>query len=320
MSDDRPLKVVVLDDYQGVAQSFAPWTQAPVPLDMTFQRVHIHDEEELIALLSEADAIVAMRERTRLPARITTRLPRLRLIVTTGMRNAAIENAPGIMICGTSSLVSPTVELTWALILAHRRGIVDEARSLDSGGWQVGVGEGLEGTTLGLVGLGNIGARVARVGLAFGMDVIAWSENLTHERAAEHGVRAVPFPELLESSDVLSIHTRLSDRTRGLLGRAEFAAMKPAAIVVNTSRAEITDETALAEAVHAGEIAGAAVDVYTSEPLGADSVLRGIPGILRTPHLGYVTRQNYEIYFREALEAIVAFAQGSPIRVIADGT
>lgn len=313
-----PVQVVVLDDYQSVAESLAPWAAAEVPLDVDFVHQHIADEEELVARLIDAEVIVAMRERTPLPARVTSRLPRLRLIVTTGMRNASIEPVKGVTLCGTVSLVTPTVELTWALILAHRRGIVAEANSLDRGRWQVGIGEGLEGSTIGLIGLGTIGARVARVATAFGMEVLAWSENLTVAHAADNQATAVAFEEILARSDVLSIHTRLSDRTRGLLGAAEFAKMKPDALLVNTSRGQIVDEAALAAAVRTGVIGGAAVDVYSTEPLASDSPLRGIADILRTPHLGYVTRQNYEINYQQALEAIVAFEQGSPVRVIAD--
>ena len=313
----RPLKVVVLDDYQRVAGSLADWEGAPIPLDVEFEPRHIADEDELVERLLDADVIVAMRERTPLPLAVTSRLPKLRLIVTTGMQNKSIEPAPGIILCGTASLVSPTVELTWALILAHRRRIVSESLALEAGSWQVGVGEGLEGSTLGLVGLGNIGGRVARVARAFGMTVLAWSANLTAERASDQGVTAVSLDELLRRSDIVSVHTRLSERTRHLLGAPEFLRMKSTALFVNTSRAEITDERALAQALRDGVIGGAAIDVYTTEPLPLDSPLRAIPTALRTPHLGYVTRQNYEIYYGEALDAIVAFASGAPIRVIA---
>ena len=312
-------RVAVLDDYQAVAGSMAGWQECRHRLDVTFSHEHIADPEVLIGRLREVDVIVAMRERTPLPKSVLARLPRLKLVVTTGMNNAAIAMDAGVMVCGTQSLTSPTVELTWALITALSRGLCQQAQSLRAGGWQTSVGEGLEGATLGLLGLGRIGSRVATVGQAFGMDVIAWSQNLTPEAAAAHGVRRVGAEELFGQADVLSIHLRLSQRTFGLVGRQQLRSMKPTARLVNTSRAGIVDQQALAEALREGRIAGAGLDVFDEEPLPADHPLLEVPNALLTPHLGYVVRQNYELFYRGALESICAFLDGEPVRVLSDG-
>jgi phosphoglycerate dehydrogenase-like enzyme len=313
-------RVAVLDDYQSVAASLAGWQGSRHRLDVTFLRDHISDPEALAERLQDTDVIVAMRERTPLPKSLIARLPRLKLIVTTGMNNAAIATDAGVMVCGTPSLTSPTVELTWALITALSRNLCREAQALRAGAWQTSVGEGLEGSTLGLLGLGRIGSRVAKVGQAFGMRVIAWSQNLTPEAAREHGAERVGAEQLFRQADILSIHLRLSPRTRGLVGREQLQSMRPTARLVNTSRAGIVDQQALAEALRDGWIAGAGLDVFDEEPLPADHPLLDVPNALLTPHLGYVVRQNYELFFQGALEAVCAFLDGQPVRVLSDGS
>jgi phosphoglycerate dehydrogenase-like enzyme len=261
-----------------------------------------------------------MRERTPFPRSLLERLPELRLLVTTGRRNAAIDVAAaaerGVTVCGTASHPTGPVELTWALILAVARHLPQEDASVRAGGWQETVGTDLAGSTLGIVGLGRLGERVATIGGAFGMDVVAWSQNLTAERAAEVGVRRVGRDELFASADVVTVHLVLSDRTRGLVGRAALARMKSSAILVNTSRGPIVDEAALLDALAAGTIAGAGIDVFDREPLPRHHPLRSAPRTVLTPHLGYVTERTYEVFFREAVEDVAAFLAGTPIRVL----
>jgi len=266
------------------------------------------------------DVLVAMRERTRFPADILSRLPNLKLLVSTGARNAAIDvaaaRALGIVVCATGYVSHPTAEHTWALILAAARNLPAEFRSMREGGWQVGVGTGLHGKALGLLGLGRLGSRVAAVGQAFGMETLAWSQNLTAEKAAEQGVTAVSKEELFARSDVLSVHLVLSRRTRGLVGATELAAMKPSAILVNTSRGPIVDEDALLDVLRRKAIGCAAIDVYDTEPLPADHPLRTLDNAVLTPHLGYVTREVYETFYGDAVEDIAAFRAGNPVRVM----
>ncbi|GGT69356.1 MULTISPECIES: D-2-hydroxyacid dehydrogenase family protein [Streptomyces] len=316
------LSCAVLDDYQGVALTSADWTPLAGRVDVRVLREHLTDRDALVAAVEDCEILVVMRERTPLDAELLKRLPRLRLLITSGMRNASIDVAAaaglGITVCGTDSRPEPPAELTWALILGLARQVPVEARALREGGpWQSTVGTDLAGRTLGVVGLGKIGGRVARVGLAFGMDVLAWSPNLTDERAAEHGVRrAASKPELLESADVVSLHMVLSDRTRGLIGTADLRAMRPSAYLVNTSRAGLIDGEALLRALREGWIAGAGLDVFDTEPLPADDPLRTLPNVLALPHLGYVTEGNYGRYFGQAVEDIEAFLAGTPVRVL----
>jgi phosphoglycerate dehydrogenase-like enzyme len=262
------------------------------------------------------------RERTKLPRSLVTQLPKLKLVVTAGMRNLGIDlpacREHGVLVCGTGSGSSPTAELAWGLILALARHIPEEDRSLRSGRWQATIGIGLKGKTLGVLGLGRLGAQVARVGLAFDMNVIAWSQNLTSERAAEAGVVRVEKADLFRQADVLTIHLLLSERTRGIVGLDELALMKPTAFLVNTARAAIVDEEALVEALMNRKIAGAGLDVFGREPLPADAPILRAPNTVLTPHLGYVTRETYDVYFPQALEDIEAWLAGKPIRVIAD--
>lgn len=321
------LKIAILDDYQGVARELADFGRLEdAGAEVTVLREHLgRDDAAVAAALKPFDVLVAMRERTPLTAARLELLPNVKLIVSTGRRNASIDlkatAARGIPVCGTGYLPSPAAEHTWALIHAATRRLDAELGTGGSGwtddaGWQSTVGRGLEGRRLGLLGLGNLGSRVARVGLAFGMDVIAWSQNLTDEHAAEVGVRRVEKEELFAEADILSVHLVLSKRTRALVGAAELALMKPDALLVNTSRGPIIDEAALVDALEAGRIGGAALDVYDVEPLPADHPLRKAPRTFLTPHIGYVTREQYEVFYRDAVEDIEAWAAGAPVRVM----
>jgi phosphoglycerate dehydrogenase-like enzyme len=305
------VNIAVLDDYQGVALSLADWSQVTARARVTVFNDHLDDPEALVERLAPFDVVCVMRERTPLRRDVIERLPRLKLIASTAVRNASIDADAaaerGIAIVHTSYISSPTVELTWALILAGARHIVSENASLRAGGWQRSVGEDLAGKTLGIVGLGNIGAQVAKVGLAFGMQVIAWSQNLTQEAAAAAGARLVPKEQLLREADVVSIHLVLSARTRGLIGAAELQLMKPTARLVNTSRGPIIVESALIDALANGRIAGAAIDVFDVEPLPPGHPLRRLERVLATPHIGYVTRGLYERFYRDTVANIVAW-------------
>jgi phosphoglycerate dehydrogenase-like enzyme len=312
----------ILDDYQGVALSMADWSAVQRHAGLRVFREAFADEDALVTAIGDCEIVVAMRERTPFRAATFERLPRLRLLVTTGMRNAAIDmeaaRARGITVCGTASRPEPPAEMTWALLLALARHVAPENAAFRAGGpWQRTVGADLSARQLGLLGLGKIGSRVAAVGLAFGMDVVAWSQNLTQERAEAVGVRLAPSKEaLLASSDFVSIHLVLSARTRALLGRDDLRRMKPSAYLINTSRGPIVDETALVDALTHRWIAGAGLDVFDVEPPRADSPFRTLPNVLATPHLGYVTEACYRVYYGEAAEDVVAFLTGSPVRVV----
>lgn len=314
-----PVHIAVLDDYQQVAAGCADWGRIP-DAEVTFLSGHLDDLDALADRLEPFEIIGIMRERTPFPAGLLRRLPNLRLLVTTGRHNAAVDLEAaagfGITVCGTASPGHPTAELTFGLILDLARGLTDHVVSVRAGDWQVGMGRDLRGATLGLLGLGNLGSRVAGFGLAFGMELIAWSENLTPERAAEVGVELVSKERLFATADFLSIHVRLGPRTDGLVGAAELGLMKPGAYLVNTSRAAIVDEAALIAALEEGRIAGAALDVFAEEPLPAAHRLRNTPRLLTTPHIGYVTRETYEVYYPGTVDAIVAFLEGEPIGVI----
>jgi phosphoglycerate dehydrogenase-like enzyme len=313
-------RIAVLDDYQRVAHRFADWSRLAAH-EVTFFHEPLGDLDAVARVLEPFEIIAAMRERTPFPAELFLRLPDLQLLVTTGMRNASIDLAAAarheVTVCGTEALGSPTAELAWALILAVARRIPQEDRGMREGGWQSTVGVGLEGKTLGIVGLGRLGSAVARVGTAFGMRLVAWSENLTAERAAECGAELVARDELLRSADVVTIHLVLGDRTRGLIDAHELALMKPTALLVNTSRGPIVDEAALLAALESGAIAGAGLDVYDREPLPADHPLRRAPNTVLTPHLGYVTEETYRRFYGQTVEDIEAFLAGRPVRVLA---
>lgn len=317
------MRCVILDDYQDVALEYGDWDS----LDgVETHTVGFHAEgEELLGLLQGAEIVVAMRERTRFDAELLDRLPDLRLLVTTGMRNAAIDleaaRRRGVTVCGTAYGSDSTAELTWALILGLARHLRTETidRTIDRKAqpWQQTVGTDLYGATLGLVGVGRIGTDVARVGAAFGMEVVGWSPHLDDERAAAAGVRRVEtLHDLMSSADVVSVHMVLGRTSRGLVDAAAIAAMRPTAYFVNTSRAGLVDMAALTAALRERRIAGAGLDVYDVEPLPLDHELRTLPNVLGTPHLGYVSESNYRRFFTEIVENIAAWRAGEPVRVL----
>ena len=313
-------RAALLDDYQGVALDMADWSPLDGRVALDVYRRHIDAEDELVATLMPYEIVVAMRERTAFPRSVLERLANLKLLVTTGPRNAAIDVAAakeaGITVCGTGGDVHSTSELTWALILACARQLPTEVANVRSGGWMTTVGRDLDGQTLGLCGLGRIGAMVAAVGRAFGMELIAWSQNLTAERCAEHGATLVTKEELFSRADVVSIHLVLSARTQGLVGEAELRRMKPGAFLVNTSRGPICDEDALARACAEGWIAGAGLDAYGVEPLPSDHPFRHLPNVIATPHIGYVSERVYRMFFADVVDDIAAYLDGTPRRVV----
>jgi phosphoglycerate dehydrogenase-like enzyme len=313
-------RLAILDDYQDVALSLADWSRLEPDVEVQVFSVHIAELDALAAQLQAFEMVVAMRERTPFPQALFERLPNLRLLVSTGPRNRSIDldaaRQAGVVVCGTRGVGSGTVELTWGLIISVMRSIPREDAAVRAGGWQVSLGPELEGRTIGIVGLGRIGARVAQIALAFGMSAVAWSENLTTERAAAAGVRLVDKDELFETADVVTLHVVLGERTRGLVGRRELALMKPSAYLVNTSRGPIVDEQALIEALEQDSIAGAALDVFDHEPLPLDHPLRTLPNTVITPHIGYVGHDAYSAFYAEALEDVEAFIAGAPIRLL----
>lgn len=302
------MKVAILDDYQNVALSMADWSKVAARAEITVFNDHVAELDAVVERLAPFDVVCVMRERTPLPRNIIERLPRLKMIASTGPFNAAVDVAAakerGIHVSTTGGYIESTVELTWALILAAARRLVDETLSVRAGGWQTTVGRQLGGAVLGVLGLGRIGRRVARVGAAFGMDVIAWSTNLTREAAEKAGAAYVSREELFARADVLTIHLVLSERSRGLVGAAELALMKPTALLVNTSRGPIVDEAALVEALRTQRIAGAGLDVFDVEPLPAGHPLRRLENVVATPHIGYVADRVYRVFYGEAAAAI----------------
>jgi phosphoglycerate dehydrogenase-like enzyme len=316
------LKCAILDDYQSAALAMADWSVINSEVDVKVFREHFVSEDELISVMADYEIIVIMRERTPFRASVIARLPKLKLLITSGMRNASIDlaaaTAHGVTVCGTGSRSEPPLELTWALILGLSRHIVKENQSLrENGPWQSTVGVDLFGKRLGIIGLGKIGSKMAQVGKAFGMEVVAWSQNLTEEKTAEVGVTlASSLEELLTQSDFVSIHLVLSDRTKHLIGERELQCMKSNAYLINTSRAAIVDQSALITALENNCIAGAGLDVYKEEPLSGDNVFRKLDNVLALPHLGYVSETNYRTYFSEAVENIQAYLDGQPIRII----
>ncbi len=315
------MKIAILDDYQRIARALADWDRLPPGSDLQVFHEHIADRERLVAALLPFDVLVIMRERTPFSADLLDRLPNLRLLVTTGMRNLAVDldacRARGITVCGTAIGGTPAAELAWGLILALIKRIPAEDGALRAGAWQTGLTGTVAGKRLGVVGLGKLGAQVARVGLAFGMEVMAWSPNLTAERAREVGATRVEKHELFATADVVSLHLVLGERSRGIVGVAELRAMKPTAYFVNTARAGLVDEAALLDALTQRWIAGAGLDVFSTEPLPADHPLLRLDNTVLTPHLGYVTQENYAVFYREALEDVLAWADGQPVRVLA---
>lgn len=315
-----PLKrLAVLDDYQGVAMSMGPWDRIP-GVEVTVFRDTLTDREALVRRLEPFDAILAMRERTPFPRALIERLPNLRLLMTTAARNRSIDATAcadkGIVFCGTPSHGDPTVDITWGLIIGLMRDLPAQQQALREGRWQTSVGTALEGQTLGVVGLGKLGGRVARVAQAFGMQVIAWSQNLTEARAAEIGATRVDKATLFAEADVVTLHLILSDRSRGIVGAEDLARMKRSAFIVNTSRGPLIDQDALIAALTEGRIAGAGIDVFDTEPLPPRHPILAAPNTILTPHLGYVSQQNYRAYYAGCVEAIEAFNAGAPVRVI----
>jgi phosphoglycerate dehydrogenase-like enzyme len=310
-------QVVVLDDYQHVAASCADWSA----VDGSVRFVHQHVlGDDLVDVLRDATVVIAMRERTPFDADLLGRLERLELLVTTGGVNASIDVAAaarhGVTVCGTRSLPSPAAEMTWALLLALIRRVPESDRDVREGRWQATVGDDLAGRTLGVLGLGRLGQRVARVALAFDMEVLAWSQNLDAEAARALGVQPTGKDDLLARADLVSLHLRLSERTRGVIGARELALMKPTAYLVNTSRGPLVDETALVEALSSGAIAGAGLDVYDEEPLPSGHPLLSSASTVLSPHLGYVTTGSYAVFYGDAVEDVVAWQAGAPLRVI----
>ncbi len=313
-------RIVLLDDYQGIALDYGGWDRVPEEWQLVALEQHLAEPDALVEALADAEIVVAMRERTALPAEILDRLPELKLLITTGMANAAIDVAAarrnGVVVCGTGMHGPGTAELTWGLILALLRKIPSEDAAMRLGGWQNTIGGDLAGATLGLVGFGRLGKRMATIAQAFEMEVLAWSQNLDPAEARAAGVEPVEKRALFERADVVSVHYKLSERSRGLVGSAELTAMKSSAYLVNTSRGPIVDTEALLAALEAGEIAGAALDVYDTEPLPSDHPLRKAPHTVLTPHLGYVTEDTYRLFFGEAVEDVLAYLDGAPVRVI----
>ena len=314
------VKVAILDDYPGVALQAADWTALPADTETETFREHIADVSELASRLQGCQVVSIMRERTAFPRALLEQLPDLKLLVTTGARNASIDMQAatdlGILVCGTGGLGYPTAELTWGIILSMLRHIPKEEAALRAGRWQSTVGIGVNGKVLGVLGLGRLGSQVATVGNAFGMEVVAWSQNLTSERAAECGATLVSKEQLFANSDIVTIHLQLSDRTRGLVGQQELASMKPTAYLVNTSRGPIVDEGALVAALQNRTIAGAGLDVYDREPVKADHPLLQLENTLLTPHLGYVTLEGLQAFYDGTVEDIACYLRGEPIRMV----
>jgi phosphoglycerate dehydrogenase-like enzyme len=323
------MRLSILDDYQGVALDMADWSPVRARgIEIAVERFPFADAEDVVRSLADSEIVAAMRERTAFPKGIVDRLPKLKLLITTGMRNASFDMAAlrdcGVTVCGTGGPVGApggggnedTAELAWGLILGAARRIAEDHAFMRHGGWQTRIGHRVAGKTLGMLGLGRLGSGVARVGLAFGMKAIAWSQNLTAEKAAAQGVERVEKDELFRRSDILSVHLVLSDRSRGLVGAREIGLMKPSAILVNTSRGPICDTAAIIETLKAGRLAYAGFDVYDQEPLPLNHPLRTAPNVILTPHIGYVTDENYRSSYPQIVEDVVAFLDGKPVRVI----
>jgi phosphoglycerate dehydrogenase-like enzyme len=313
-SKQERFRIAVLDDYQDVALSLADWSALDARATISVFNDHLADPDAIVARLRPFDIVCVMRERTPMTRAVIERLPRLRMIASTGMRNASIDlkaaDERGVQVVHTGYTSTPTIELTWALILGSARNLVAENASLRGGGWQQSVGDDLAGRTLGVLGLGNVGGAVAQIGNAFGMKVIAWSQNLTTERAAEVGATRVTKDELFRQADVVSIHLVLSGRTRGLVGAAELALMRPTARLVNTSRGPIVVEADLVAALEGKTIAGAAIDVFDQEPLRLDHPFRALPNLLATPHIGYVSRGLYARFYQDTVANIYRWLDG----------
>ncbi|MES9913343.1 MAG: D-2-hydroxyacid dehydrogenase family protein [Candidatus Sedimenticola sp. 4PFRAG1] len=312
--------IAVLDDYQGVSFEHGDWSNLKSEHEVVAYRQPLGNEDQVADALQEMDVVCAMRERTPFPRSLLERLPNLKLLVTSGAKNAAIDMAAarelGITVCGTRSPGHAASELAFGLVLALARQITEEDRQMRSGGWQTTIGSDLRGQTLGILGLGRHGSNLARFGQAFGMRTIAWSQNLTRERSDELGVEYAEKVRFFRESDFITIHLKVGQRNRGLVGSEEFSLMKPGAYIVNTSRGPIIQEAALLDALESGVIAGAGIDVYDSEPLPLDHPLRKAPRTILTSHVGYVTRQTYDVFYSETVECIEGFFADKPVRVL----
>src|ERR1700751_4527088 len=318
------MRLSILDDYQGVALGMADWS--PVrnrAVEIAVERHAFVDEDAAVRALADSELVAAMRERTPFPKSLVDRLPKLKLLITTGMRNASFDRTAlrdhGVTVCGTGGTGGgneDTAELAWGLILGAARRIAEDHQFMLQGGWQTRIGHRVAGKTLGLLGLGRLGSAVARVGVAFGMQAVPWRQNRTAEKAAAQGVERVDKDELFRRSDILSVHLVLSPRSRGLVGAREIGLMKPSAILVNTSRGPICDTNAIIAALKEGRLAYAGFDVYDKEPLQIDHPLRTAPNVILTPHIGYVTEENYRNSYPQIVENIIAFLDGNPVRVI----
>lgn len=314
-------RLAVLDDYQQVAASFGNWdalTSAGVSIT-TFDRP-FSTEAETVAALGEFDIVIAMRERTPFPRSVIAQLPKLSLLVTTGAANAVIDleaaSDHGVTVCGTTGSATAAPEMTWALVLALARNLTAEENRLRAGEWQATVGFELSGRTLGIVGLGKIGQRIARYGQAFGMEVLAWSQNLSDDTAAATGVRKVSKEELFRASDVVSLHLRLSKRSKHIVGEKELKLLGPDGVLINTARGPLVDQEALIRALHEGWIRGAALDVYDQEPLPGNHPILTAPRTVLAPHLGFVTTESYARFYGGAVEDVQAWLAGAPVRVL----
>ena len=313
-------RIAILDDYQNAALESADWGQLS-GVEVTVFDTHLgHDEAAIVAALQPFEIIVAMRERTRFPRSVFEALPNLKMLVSVGMRNLAVDSEAardcGIDVCGTDMLPYPAFEHAWALILSLTKQITVEDQVMKSGGWQHGFGVGLNGKTLGILGLGRLGKKVATVAKVFDMNVIAWSENLAAEAAAEVGVERVEKEELFRNADILSVHLLMSKRSKGMVGAAELALMKPTSYLVNTARGPIVDEDALIKALETRQIAGAAMDVYDVEPLPSDHKFRGLKNVVLTGHTGFVIREFHQLVYQQAVDDIQAWQKGEPLRLL----
>ena len=313
------MKIVLLDDYQDVALKIGPWDRLSTAHDIISYQQHFDDEDKLVQVLHDAEIVCIMRERTPFMRSLIERLPKLKLIVTTGAKHASLDVAAaqehGITVCGTTSSRFATAELAFGLILALARRIVTQHNSVRNGGWQLGLGEDLRGKTLGIIGLGNLGRQVAGFGRAFGMETVAWSQNLTEAAATEGQCRLVSKQEMFETADFITVHYKLSARSRGMIGTEEIARMKSTSFLINTSRGPLIDEAALIQALQEQRIAGAALDVFDHEPLPLDHPLRTCPNVVLTPHVGYASRENYQTYYAQIVEDIEGWLAGNPVRV-----
>lgn len=322
MAISAPFRIAILDDYQRVACEFERWSELGSDAEVVFFHDHVDDPKQLAARLRDFQVVVAMRERTPLPSEVFDRLDDLRLIVTAGTTNAVIDvpaaRRRGIVVSGTtgSAGASATIELAWALILASIRHTARHDAAVRNGAWQISVGQTLRGRTLGIVGLGKLGPLMVPVGKAFGMRVVAWSTRLTDGRAAEIGIERLDREEFFRSADVITVHLKLSSRSIGYVSRADLRQMKPTSYLVNTSRGAVVDEGALLDALREGWIAGAALDVFSTEPLPLDHPFRTLPNLVLSPHVGYVSEDSYREFFTQFVEDILAFRAGHPIRVV----